>query len=340
MRSILRRQSSTYCANRDSTARAPTKCLRGRLLYSSTWRAICASSRASASAEFTRSAPDSGFARSGAGSGLAVSLAAAGAGVWAWVSSWRCLASSSLTFWRARFTSSPRSTSRVTGSGVFARRSSSVLPPPSRFDCASACASAGRVADLLFTRMTSSVSGGLRRRFASGNANRSDRTAAWTSTGGRIADCMAGVSRGGWLIQPPGPNRGCATADKVILKIPVNQKLKSIFSSHFSFNLWLLIDAPQVSVNQIDRRDLDFDRGPRRKLRQGRYPNIQRGAGDPDEILAHDLRGRDSRALLHQPAEAPVVLHLALELVVGRVGRLEVAHGAEQRLGAGRERRC
>ena len=48
--------------------------------------------------------------------------------------------------------------------------------------------------------------------------------------------------------------------------------------------MWLLIDAPQMGVNQIDRGDLDFDRGPRRKIRERRDPDIERGAGDPDEI--------------------------------------------------------
>jgi len=47
-----------------------------------------------------------------------------------------------------------------------------------------------------------------------------------------------------------------------------NQWLVYVFSRHFSFYLWLLIDAPQMGVNQIDRRDLDFDRGARRKIRQ------------------------------------------------------------------------
>ena len=46
---------------------------------------------------------------------------------------------------------------------------------------------------------------------------------------------------------------------------------------------------------------------------------------------------RVSRCLLHEPAQAPVALHLALELAVGLVRRLEVAHRREQRLDRARD---
>ena len=57
MRSILTRQSSSYCAKRYSAALAPMNFLRGRFWYSSIWRSICACRRIAASARSARSRP-------------------------------------------------------------------------------------------------------------------------------------------------------------------------------------------------------------------------------------------------------------------------------------------
>jgi hypothetical protein len=65
----------------------------------------------------------------------------------------------------------------ITGS-VFARRFSSVLPPPSRLFCASASALPGRWRDLAFTRITSSGWLALFQRSSLGNLKCTERKMA------------------------------------------------------------------------------------------------------------------------------------------------------------------
>ena len=77
--------------------------------------------------------------------------------------------------------------SAMAGRLVLARRSSSVLPPPSRFACASASAFTGLCADLLLTSTTSIGALKFSNRRPSGGTNFTSNSAAWTTSESAIA---------------------------------------------------------------------------------------------------------------------------------------------------------
>src|SRR5262249_30361110 len=144
----------------------------GRWLYSSTLREIWASWRTNMSALLASSIPegrgDGSCSFSGRGSCAMTFLTAC-----TWDRSCRCWVSSSRIRRFAAARSSPRSVCGSVGSGVFARRFCSVLPPPSRFACALTSGLTGAERVFEFTRTTSSwVTGG---RCTSGKPNRIDK---------------------------------------------------------------------------------------------------------------------------------------------------------------------
>jgi hypothetical protein len=217
----------------------------------------------------------------------------------------------------------------VVAAGLVARCFASLLPPPSRLACASALARSGFSRVFEFTSTTSSGWLVEFQRIASGKRK-------WIVS--RIAcsrmDAVTDTSSTrDWWSSPCQYSRGssnmlAALACNLTRISPSEAK----FSCHFR-PLRRCLPTPlalQLPLDQIRRPEREPYPAARLEFGQRMNAHHQRQPVEAHQVLAQHRAFGLPDLFLFQPAQAPVVFHLALALVVSGADDLEGAQGRQQ----------